>query len=60
MELLEIYFQVIGYYGDFNTVRFPSEKKNSNRIDKSMTDFSDFILDMNFLDLQLTGGNFTW
>lgn len=26
--------------GDFNTVRFPSEKKNCNRITRAMKDFS--------------------
>lgn len=59
LELLEVYFQVLGYYVD-NTVRFPPEKTNSNRINKSMTDFFDFIQDMNLLDLQQTGGKFTW
>ncbi|WMV15422.1 hypothetical protein MTR67_008807 [Solanum verrucosum] len=46
--------------GDFNTVRFPSEKKNCSRITKSMTDLSDFIEAMSLLDLQLAGGRYTW
>ncbi|WMV46576.1 hypothetical protein MTR67_039961 [Solanum verrucosum] len=46
--------------GDFNTVRFPFEKKNCSRITKSMTDLSDFIEDMNLLDLQLAGESYTW
>lgn len=29
--------------GDFNTVRCPSEMENYSRINKSMTDFSNFI-----------------
>ncbi|XP_060216839.1 uncharacterized protein LOC132644270 [Lycium barbarum] len=46
--------------GDFNIVRHPSEKKNCDRISKAMTDFSDFIEDMELIDLELSGGNFTW
>ncbi|KAG5591117.1 hypothetical protein H5410_041631 [Solanum commersonii] len=45
---------------DFNTVRHPLEKKNCNRINKSMTDFSEFIEDMELIDLDLTCGQFTW
>lgn len=36
---------------DFNTVRFPSEKKNYNRITRAMKDFSEFIEDMELVDL---------
>ncbi|WMV38105.1 hypothetical protein MTR67_031490 [Solanum verrucosum] len=43
--------------GDFNTVRYPSEKKNCNRINKGMTIFSDFIEDMELVDPELSGGN---
>ena len=46
--------------GDFNTVRFPSEKKNCSRITKLMTDLFDFIEDMSLLDLQLAEGRYTW
>ncbi|WMV51457.1 hypothetical protein MTR67_044842 [Solanum verrucosum] len=46
--------------GDFNVVRFPSEKKNCNRITKAMEDFSDFIEDMELVDPPLIGGSFTW
>lgn len=45
---------------DFNTVRHPSEKKNCNRIKKSMTDFSEFIEDMELIDFDLTCGQFSW
>lgn len=46
--------------GDFHVVRFPSEKKNCNRITKSMENFSDFIEDMELVDPPLIGGSFTW
>jgi len=46
--------------GDFNVVRFPSEKKNCNKITKAMEDFSDFIEDMELVDPPLIGGSFTW
>ncbi|KAH0688906.1 hypothetical protein KY289_016264 [Solanum tuberosum] len=47
-------------YGDFNTVRYPSEKKNCGRISKAMNDFSEFIMDLNLLDPQLECGKYTW
>lgn len=40
--------------GDFNTVRFPSEKKNANKITKAMDDFFEFIEDMVLIDLPLS------
>ncbi|WMV18959.1 hypothetical protein MTR67_012344 [Solanum verrucosum] len=46
--------------GDFNTVRYPSEKFNCSRISRSMTDLSEFIEDMELMDLDLAGGEFTW
>jgi len=46
--------------GDFNTVRFPSEKKNCSRYNKAMMDFSEFIEDMELVDLQLAGNKYTW
>uniref|UniRef100_M1BT70 Endonuclease/exonuclease/phosphatase domain-containing protein n=1 Tax=Solanum tuberosum TaxID=4113 RepID=M1BT70_SOLTU len=46
--------------GDFNIVRFPSEKRNCTRFNKAMLDFSDFIEDMELADPQLVGDNFTW
>nr|XP_009596491.1 uncharacterized protein LOC104092571 [Nicotiana tomentosiformis]XP_016432332.1 PREDICTED: uncharacterized protein LOC107758988 [Nicotiana tabacum] len=46
--------------GDFNTVRFPSEKRNCSRITKTMTEFSNFIEDMDLVDLPLEGGIYTW
>lgn len=46
--------------GDFNIVRFPSEKKNCSRTTRVMTDLSDFIEDMGLQDSHLVGGNYTW
>ncbi|XP_075092532.1 uncharacterized protein LOC142172752 [Nicotiana tabacum] len=46
--------------GDFNTVRYPSEKKNCVRYTRSMAEFSYFIEGMGLVDLQLLGGKFTW
>ncbi|KAG5617008.1 hypothetical protein H5410_016832, partial [Solanum commersonii] len=46
--------------GDFNVVRFPYEKKNCNRFNKEMEEFSEFIKDMELQDLPLVGGRFTW
>lgn len=46
-------------YGDFNTARYLSEKKNCNRINKGMTDFSNFIEDMELVDPELFGGKYT-
>ncbi|CAN4114263.1 unnamed protein product [Withania somnifera] len=45
---------------DFNTTRYPSEKKNCNRISKAMSNFSEFIEDMELVDPELTGGKYTW
>jgi len=46
--------------GDFNTTRYVSEKRNCNRRSRGMIEFSDFIEDMNLIDLQLQDGNYTW
>lgn len=45
--------------GDFNTTRHPSEMKNCHRITKAMSDFSEFIEDMELMDLDLKGGKYT-
>lgn len=47
-------------YGDFNTTRHPSEKKNCHRISKAKTDLSKSIEDMEPMDLDLKGGKYTW
>lgn len=46
--------------GDFNTTRYPTEKKRCLRINKAMTDFSEFIEHMELRDLELKGGKYTW
>lgn len=46
--------------GDFNVVRFPSERLGCRRFSSSMRDFSDFIENSHLLDLPLSGGTYTW
>uniref|UniRef100_A0A2N9FUW6 Reverse transcriptase domain-containing protein n=1 Tax=Fagus sylvatica TaxID=28930 RepID=A0A2N9FUW6_FAGSY len=46
--------------GDFNVVRFPSERMGSVGFSPAMYDFSDFISDHGLIDIPLSGGNFTW
>lgn len=41
--------------GDFKTVRYPSEKYNCNRINRAMKNLSEFIEDMEFMDIDLAG-----
>ena len=46
--------------GDFNVVRFPSEKSGQGPYSTAMQEFSDFIADFGLLDTPLEGGKFTW
>jgi hypothetical protein len=46
--------------GDFNVVRFPSERMGAVGFSPAMYDFSDFISDLGLIDIPLSGGNFTW
>jgi exonuclease III len=46
--------------GDFNVVRFPSERFGSVGFSPAMHDFSDFIFANGLIDIPLSGGNFTW
>ncbi|XP_049406103.1 uncharacterized protein LOC125869691 [Solanum stenotomum] len=46
--------------GDFNTTRHPLEKKNCRRINNAMSDLSEFIEDMELVNLDLKGGKYTW
>jgi hypothetical protein len=46
--------------GDFNVVRFPSERFGGRRISGAMREFSDFISEYGFMDLPLNGGLCTW
>ena len=48
-------------FGDFNVIRFPSERLRCRRLTPPMIEFSDFIEDLNLVDLPLGGGGqFTW
>ena len=46
--------------GDFNIVRYASEKKNCSRTSVHMNEFSDVIEEMELIDPQLEGGEYTW
>ena len=46
--------------GDFNVVRFASEKSNGGRATRSMHDFNDFIRETSLCDPNLHGAEFTW
>ena len=46
--------------GDFNVVRYPSERMNCTRFSPSMLAFSDFIKNSQLVDLPLEGGTYTW
>ena len=46
-------------FGDFNAVRFPSERLGCSRLSSQMTDFSDFVEASNLVDLPLGGGPYT-
>jgi hypothetical protein len=47
-------------FGDFNVIRFPSERLGCTRITPHMLDFSDFIETSQLIDLPLGGGPYTW
>ena len=47
-------------FGDFNVVRFPSERLGCTRLSSHMMDFSDFVEESNLVDLPLGGGPYTW
>ncbi|WMV55555.1 hypothetical protein MTR67_048940 [Solanum verrucosum] len=46
--------------GDFNVCRYISEKRICTRRTKGMKEFSDFIEDMNLIDLLLEDAKYTW
>uniref|UniRef100_A0A2N9HE33 Uncharacterized protein n=1 Tax=Fagus sylvatica TaxID=28930 RepID=A0A2N9HE33_FAGSY len=46
--------------GDFNVVRFPSEKSGLVSFNSAMHEFNDFISECGLLDIPLEGGLFTW
>uniref|UniRef100_A0A2N9GDY5 Endonuclease/exonuclease/phosphatase domain-containing protein n=1 Tax=Fagus sylvatica TaxID=28930 RepID=A0A2N9GDY5_FAGSY len=45
-------------FGDFNVIRFPSERLRCRRLTPPMIEFSDFIEDLNLVDLPLGGDLF--
>ena len=47
-------------FGDFNVVRFPSERRGGSRLTLAMEKFSEFIEDLNLIDFPLEGGSYTW
>lgn len=46
--------------GDWNIIRYPSEKLGSSRATGDMRRFSDWINSHSLVDLQLSGASFTW
>jgi exonuclease III len=46
--------------GDFNVIRFPSERLGNSRFVPAMEEFSRFIFDRGLVDIPLRGGQFTW
>jgi hypothetical protein len=46
--------------GDFNVIRFPSERSRGRRISVAMRKFLNFIFKRGLMDLPLTGGLCTW
>ena len=48
------------YIGDFNVVRFPSERLGGLRLTLAMENFFEFIEELNLIDLPLEEGSYTW
>ena len=46
--------------GDFNIVRFPSERLGNSHLTPAMELFLKFIEDLNLIDFPLEGGSYTW
>ena len=47
-------------FGDFNVVRFPSEQRGGSQLTSTMEKFSEFIEDLNLIDLPLEEGSYIW
>ena len=47
-------------FGDFNTIRYPSERLGCKAFNPAMFAFSDFIEANYLVDLPLEGASFTW
>ena len=46
--------------GDFNTILHPCERIGTFRCDRSMREFSEWIVDLGLIDIPLHGVKFTW
>lgn len=46
--------------GDWNAIRFPSERSGCSHYTSDMEDFSNWVDHHSLIDLQLNGGKFTW
>ena len=46
--------------GDFNMIRFPTERSQGGRLSPSMRRFTEVIEELELRDLPLQGGMFTW
>ena len=46
--------------GDFNVIRFPSERSTDGCLSWLMREFSNFINSCNLVDPPLEGASFTW
>ena len=47
-------------FGDFNIIRYPTERLGCQNFSQGMLDFSDFIDSHHLVDLDLEGGLYTW
>lgn len=47
-------------FGDFNIIRYPTERLGCSSFSSAMFKFSDFIAKHSLVDLPLEGGEFTW
>ena len=48
------------YTGDFNIVHFPSERLGGLCLSLAIENFSEFMEELNLIDLPLEGGSYTW
>ena len=48
------------FIGDFNMVRFPSERLGGSCLTLAMECFSEFIKELSLINLPLEGGSYTW
>jgi len=46
------------YWGDFNVIRYPSERSEDTCRSQAMMEFPDFFFDQGLMDIPLVGGKF--